>query len=455
MFSKQLARLSLTSATVALLAGGLIPSHAQATPLNINFYYAVAVGGPLPQVFQKFAADFNAANPDVHVTTVNSGGYSDIYKAIDTQIKGGATGPDVAILLSTDMNSLIDNDYIVPLDSFIKGSKEADTYLKSFFPAFLLNSQYQDRRGAHRSSAARRSCTTMPTCSRRLASTRPKPGQLERTAGRFAKADQDRWQPVGNRDPVRWFPILAVPGFAIGNGQNLVGDTATQVYFNSPSNVQALQYLVDLQGKYAVMPKGIIKWNDTPTDFTSGKTAMVIYTTGGLTNILKNAKFNVGVGFIPAGAKGYGAPTGGGNLYIMKTAPTANQAAAWRWVEYLTSPAIQADWTVASGYIATRQEAWTTDALKTLTTAHPQYLVARDQLQYAQKELTAHQGADVQQIMGLAIQAALTGQKTPQQALDDAQKAADKLLSAYPADAPATMSAAATMSATMAATAAQ
>ena len=123
MFSKQLARLSLMGATLALLASGLFQANAQtaAAPLEIKFYYPTAVGGPIAQVMDKFAADFNTANPDLHVTPVYAGGYADIYKAIDTQIKGGGQGPDVVILLSTDMNSLIDNDYVVPLDSFIKG----------------------------------------------------------------------------------------------------------------------------------------------------------------------------------------------------------------------------------------------------------------------------------------------------------------------------------------------
>ncbi len=69
--------------------------------------------------------------------------------------------------------------------------------------------------------------------------------------------------------------------------------------------------------------------------------------------------------------------------------------------------------------------------------AKPQYGVARDQLQYSDKELTSHQGADVQKILGQAVQAAITGQKTPQQALDEAQKNAEALLSQYPDEAAA------------------
>src|SRR5262249_38125921 len=134
MLRTRLTRLAMSVATIALLSSGLISAHAQTQPLEIKFYYPTAVNAPIDKVMDDFATQFNAANPDIKVTPVYAGGYTDIYKAIDTQIKGGGSGPDVAILLSTDLYSLIDNDYIVPLDSFIKGSKEADTYLKDFFP---------------------------------------------------------------------------------------------------------------------------------------------------------------------------------------------------------------------------------------------------------------------------------------------------------------------------------
>jgi hypothetical protein len=51
---------------------------------------------------------------------------------------------------------------------------------------------------------------------------------------------------------------------------------------------------------------------------------MIYHTTGSLTTILNNAPFTVGTAFLPSGpakedGTGYGAPTGGGNLYIFDT----------------------------------------------------------------------------------------------------------------------------------------
>ncbi|MCC7447064.1 MAG: ABC transporter substrate-binding protein [Anaerolineae bacterium] len=427
--SKRLA-LVLAVAIVVSLLGGTIRTSAQKVT-EINFYYPTAVGGPLEKVFADFAADFNKANPDIKVNTVFAGGYADIYKAVQTQVGGGGKGPDAAIFLSTDLYSLVDNDYIVPLDDFIAKSKEPKM-LDDFFPAFLLNSQdYGKTWGIpfQRSTPVLYYNKDMFKAAGLDPNAPPKNWQEMRDfAKKLTKADGSVW---GLEIPSDGFPYWLFQGFAIGNGQNLVGDKPNQVIFNKPEIVEALQYFVDLANKDNVMPKGIIVWGNTPTDFTSGKAAMIYHTTGSLTNILKNAKFEVGVGFLPAGKKGYGAPTGGGNIYILKSSPPENQAAAWRWIEYLTSAQTQANWTVATGYIAARKSAWETQTLKDLVAKNPQYAVARDQLQYAAKELTSHQGGDIQKIFGKAVQAALTGEKTPQAALDEAQQTADKMLADY------------------------
>ncbi len=68
-----------------------------------------------------YIAKFEAANPNIKVNAVLSGGYPDTLTKIQTTIKGGGTPPDVAVLLSTDLYSLVDSNAIVPLDDYITG----------------------------------------------------------------------------------------------------------------------------------------------------------------------------------------------------------------------------------------------------------------------------------------------------------------------------------------------
>jgi sn-glycerol 3-phosphate transport system substrate-binding protein len=428
MLLKRLNVLLIVALVLAAFAG-LTTTRAQSVT-EVLFYYPTAVGGPISQVIEGYAAEFNAANPDVRVTAVFAGGYADIYKAVDTALKGGGQGPDVAIFLTTDMYSLIDNDYIIPLDDFIKAMPDGEAYLKDFFPAFLLNSQAFGQTWGipfQRSTPVLYYNKTL--FKENGLDPEKAPANWQELRDFAAKlTTPERW---GLLIPSEGFPYWLFQGFAIGNGQNLVGEESNKVYFNTPSTVEALEYFANLSLKDGVMPKGIIKWGDTPADFWSGKAAMIYHTTGSLTNILKNANFEVGVGYLPAGKVSYGAPTGGGNLYILKSSPAEKQAAAWRWIQFLTTPEKQADWTVATGYIAARQAAWQTETLKKLVAEKPQYAVARDQLQYAAKELSTHRGSDVQRAFGLAVQAVLLGEKDAKTALDEAQATAEALLAEF------------------------
>jgi sn-glycerol 3-phosphate transport system substrate-binding protein len=185
------------------------------------------------------------------------------------------------------------------------------------------------------------------------------------------------------------------------------------------------------------MPEGALAWGDTPTIFATGKAAMAFHTTGSLTRILKESPFEVGVAFLPFGAadapmKGYGAVTGGGNLYMFKNSSPEKQAAAWQWIEFLASPEIQADWGAKTGYVAARKSAWSLDPLKSLVAEKPQYAVARDQLEFAQKEFSAFRTIDLQGIINKTLSEIITGTQTDIAAgLAAAQTQIDDLLKEY------------------------
>ena len=333
-------------------------------------------------------------------------------------------------MLSTDLYTLTDNNLIVPLDPFVKGMPDGDAYVKDFYPGFMANSTAN---GTLWAIPFQRSTPVLYYNKDlfKAAGLNPDGPQtfqdLLDDAKALTKPDGSQWGIEIYSDIA---PYWLFQGFAIANGRNLVGDDATTVYFNAPEVVDALTFVASLS-QQGVTPKTTVSMNNAPTDFTSGKTAMIYYTTGGLTNILKTAKFNVGVAFLPKGKVGYGAPTGGGNLYIMKSAPADHQQAAWRWIQFLSTPKQEADWTIKTGYIAPRQSAWMTPMLQSVIGVDPQYAVARDQLQYAQKELTTHQGAAVQKILSQAVQAVLSGTQDPKTALDEAQQAAETLLAPY------------------------
>ena len=97
----------------------------------------------------------------------------------------------------------------------------------------------------------------------------------------------------------------------------------------------------------------------------------------------------------------------------------------------MTAPDQAAAWSIATGYMGVSQAAYETQALKDYTASFPPALVARNQLQHAVAEFSTFETARVRDGLNNAIQSALTGAKSPADALNDAQAAAERLLKDY------------------------
>jgi sn-glycerol 3-phosphate transport system substrate-binding protein len=113
---------------------------------------------------------------------------------------------------------------------------------------------------------------------------------------------------------------------------------------------------------------------------------MMWTTTGNLTNVRANAKFDFGVAMLPAN-KRRGSPTGGGNFYLFKQAKPEQQAAALvHQVDHLArAPRNGASIPATSPCVPTRGT-----ATMKQRRGFPAAAVARDQLQYAVAELSTH-----------------------------------------------------------------
>ena len=80
-------------------------------------------------------------------------------------------------------------------------------------------------------------------------------------------------------------------------------------------------------------------------------------------------------------------------------------------------------------YAGVSEAAYKTDALAKYGRDFPAALVARDQLPYSVAEFSTHDNQRVTKALNDGIQAALTGAKTPEQAMKDAQAEASRLAS--------------------------
>lgn len=400
--------------------------------VDLSLHYPIGVSGPLAKILDGYMSEFSKQNPDIKVTPVYDGDYTSTIAKVLQLIQAG-TPPDLAIVNAAGIYSMTDANAVMPLDDLIAKSG-GQAYTNDFFPAFMANSQI----GGHVYSIPFQR-STLVMYYNEDAFKQAGIASAPQTWDELVQDGQKLTQKDANGNITRYgvgFPSSGTvywefQALAIEAGKNVASNTkGNEVYFNDPASVTGLQFLIDLNKKYNVTPAGTVDWNTLPSSFAAGKYAIIFHSTGSLTNVLKTAQFKVGVAFLPKKVQ-YGTPTGGGNLYIMKGIPADHVAAAWKLVQWLSSPEMEARWSIDSGYVAPRKSAYDTQTLKDYTAKYPQALVARDQLQYAQNELGTHQMAQVQQILSDAIQAGITGKSEPKAALDAAQQKAQQILSQY------------------------
>ena len=420
-------------------AGTIAAAFATLTPLalaqqatEISFYYPVAVGGPITKIIDEYAAEFSKENAGVKVTPIYAGSYQDtIVKALTAHKAGNP--PVTSVLLSTDMFTLIDEDAIVPIDNFVKTADDR-AWLNGFYKGFMLNSQSG---GKTWGVPFQRSTVVLYYNKEAFKAAGLDPNKpptswaemldyAKKLTVKDASGKVTQW---GVQIPSSGFPYWLFQGLAIQNGVAMANDTGNAVKFDDPGTIEALTYWTELV-KAGVHPPGIVEWGTTPKDFFEKKVAMMWTTTGNLTNVRTNAKFDFGVAMLPAG-KRRGSPTGGGNFYISKKATTAQQEAAFKFAKWMTQPERAAKWSMDTGYVAISEAAYNTAALKKYGAEFPPALVARDQLPFALAEFSTHDNQRVTKALNDGLQAALTGTKTPAQAMKDAQAEAERLLRSY------------------------
>lgn len=418
----------------AALAGALTfgPTAPANAAVELTMYYPVAVGGPLTKVVDGLVADFMKENPDIKVNAIYAGNYNDARIKALAALKSGEPA-QLSVMFSIDIYELIEQDAIVAFDDIVRTAEEK-AWLKSFYPALMENGKTG---GKTWGIPFQRSTIVMyynKDAFRDAGLDPEKPpatwDELVAAGKKLTKGTaghMDRW---GMMIPSTGYPYWMFGALAMQNDQVLMNGAGNETFFDSPATVEALQFWRDLGDKHKVMPSGTIEWGTLRQNFLEGKTAIMWHSTGNLTAVRKNARFDFGVAMLPAG-KRRGTPTGGGNFYIFKKSSPAEQAAAMKLVRFLTQPERTAEWSIGTGYLGTRPDAYETDALKKYVVEFPPAAVARDQLEFATAELSTYQTGRVRKLLDDAIQSALTGAKSPADALGSAQSQADKVLKRY------------------------
>ena len=401
-------------------------------PMELTMYFPVSVGGGPDALIDDLCAQYHEENPNITVTPVYAGSYADTRTKVQAAIKGGNT-PDLAIMFSIDLYSLLAMDAIADIDSFCT-TEEDQEWLNGFYDGFMMNS----RDGETTYGIPWQRSTIVLYYNKdafEAAGLDPEQppttwDELYEDAQKLTITENGQTTQYGIQIPSDGYAYWMLQTFCVQqDGFNLMNDTGTETYYDDDRTATGLKFWKSLS-EDGSQPSGIVAWATTPSDFLEGKTAMMYHTTGNLTNVKNNATFDFGVAMLPEN-ESFGSPTGGGNFYIFKGVSEERQQAAFDFIKWMTDDERVAQWSIDTGYVATRPSVYETDRMKKYAEEFPYCLVARDQLEYGYAELSTYNQAEVQKAIDDAISYVMTDQQDVETALAAAQQTADGILQAY------------------------
>ncbi|MFK7889813.1 MAG: ABC transporter substrate-binding protein [Granulosicoccus sp.] len=400
---------------------------------DLEFYFPVGVNAPAVATIEALTEAWAAKNPQHTVKAVYAGNYEETTTKALTAAQAG-NPPQVAVLLAIDIFTLIEEDVVLPI-SDIATSAEDNAWFDSFNPSFMKDATFEEKIYA---IPFQRSTPVFYYNVDAFREAGLDPDSPPKTWDEMIEMGKKLVVKDDNGNVTRWgtrIPTLGLGGawlyggLVVSKGDVLSTDTGIEARFDTPATKASLDFLLEL-AEEGVMQEGGISWGDTPKAFLEGQTASMWTSTGNLAFVNENAEFEWNVGFLPGG-DGPGAPLGGGNFYLFKDTTDEEREAALDFVKFMTSPESAAIWSIATGYVAPRADAWETPEMKKYVEQLPQALVALDQLPYAEREFAVFQRAKVTQYLVDAIEGVITGSAEPAGALAEAQEKADEVLSEY------------------------
>jgi sn-glycerol 3-phosphate transport system substrate-binding protein len=443
---RKLAAFAVALSMVAVACGGVSPGGGGAASpggdqsalapgkdvkpaAQITWWHAMS--GINGEALNKIVTNFNASQSAIKVTTVFQGSYDDLLSKLNTALASNSA-PALVQVYDIGQRYMYDSGQVVPMQAFIDRDKFSTA---DFEPAVLNYYKYQDKLQSMPFNASSSIFYYNKDAFKEVGLDPEKPPvtftEITEAAKKLTKKDASGTTVRYGFGPsiYGWFfeQLLATSGSLYADNGNGRDDRATKVVYNNAQGKAILDWWkAGIDGGYFYNP-GIDNAGAT-TAFQAGKTAMYLESSAALRGNINTAKFQVGTGLF---ARPDNKPATGGNiiggasLYIMKSRPAEEQQAAWEFVKYAMTPAVQAQWQSDTGYYAIVKAAYNEGPAKEWATKYPQFQTPVDQIRNSPQNRFTN-GA-VLGIMPQArartqkmIEAVLLGQQTSQAALDAA-----------------------------------
>jgi sn-glycerol 3-phosphate transport system substrate-binding protein len=191
-------------------------------------------------------------------------------------------------------------------------------------------------------------------------------------------------------------------------------DADFNILLNQPEAVAAGEFYKSSVGEGWALPA-----TDHVVDFNNGLTTAIMASTGDIAKITANSTFEFGTSFLPKGIN-FGCCTGGAGLALLANSPAEKQEAAFKYIEFATSPEITTFWSQNTGYMPVRKSAIESGEMQEFYVDNPNFKTAVEQLPLTQPQDAARVFIpNGDQIIGAGLERILINQEDVQTVFDE------------------------------------
>jgi multiple sugar transport system substrate-binding protein len=408
--------LALISAAVLGMAAPT--SIAAQEPIKLTFWnYWDGNNG---EAVQALVDRYNSEHPDVMIENVFIG-WGELLPKLQIAVAGG-DAPEIAAADMAWMPFLANSGALVPLDGLIEASA---TDISDFYPALLSVNTYGGQ------------LYGLPVSTNNL--------ELFINDDLFEAAGLDPANP-----PTTWeglkeaalacaqpdkgivgMELYTLPGEGLTwqfqvylwqAGGDFLTEDLSAAAFNSEAGLRALNFWLDLinSGAYTLSDWGL---------FGQGQSCMVMDGTWMVSIWAETAPFSFSTAVMPYPADGEPATNMGGEHIFTMAQDEAKQQAAWDFITWFTSPEIQKEWDMQTGFMPVRDAVATDPEYQTwVNDTEPRLLPFVEMQQYAHNRPPVQVYAELSDVFSGLMEQALYGQMSPEEALAAAEVAVNSLL---------------------------
>lgn len=414
------------ASAAALLVALLILPTSAAGPVTITFWHGMS--GVLQPAVNELTNDFNKLNPGIVVNAQYQGTYGALNQKLIAAV-AAANPPTITQVFPNWTDQLIRAGAIVPMERFIKGPDGlSDEGLSDILPILRQANTFN---GVMWTMPFNKSLYLLFYNVDLFKQLNLK---VPQTWDEFVAAAKALTREEGGRVTRFGFVVRPTTDYfttmMLTNGGEFLKSGGREVAFNSAAGVEALEFLVDLVQKHKV---AYVLPGFADADFGAGKVVMYFATNPGLSfaQAAVAGRFEIGLAPLPY-RRTRATLLSGTDVAIMAKATPEQQAAAWKYIKFITGTTGTTRWSLKTFYMPVRQSGRDSTLMRVYLRNNPAHRAGLDSLEFAKTEPSVAEWQEIRDIISDAVEAAILGKLTAKEALDQAAAKANRLLAQRP-----------------------